>query len=193
MLILHECFGSDTFMVIVMPINSSVHIYQVAGYTACSIIPLSRGWKTLNAQSHIKKIMSPCGWIIHDYIIYCCWLKDKMKTASGRLIAQKRHKVVENWLLQFKAEWEGTSWSIEHLILKSDIMIPVPLSYFCEIISSRYRYINGWDYCFDNRVIQSSPILPTTWWAPLKISKWKSEFFTFTVLFHPKSRRNLKI
>lgn len=35
-------------------------------------------------------------------------LKDKMNTETGKKIAQERHRVMEDYLEQFYAEWEGT-------------------------------------------------------------------------------------
>ncbi|HEY0899941.1 MAG TPA: HD domain-containing protein [Sphingobacteriaceae bacterium] len=35
-------------------------------------------------------------------------LKDKMNTETGKRIAQERHRVMEDYLEQFYAEWEGT-------------------------------------------------------------------------------------
>jgi uncharacterized protein len=34
-------------------------------------------------------------------------LKDKMNTATGKQIAQERHRYMEGFLAQFYAEWEG--------------------------------------------------------------------------------------
>ncbi|OXM86767.1 HD domain-containing protein [Paenibacillus rigui] len=35
-------------------------------------------------------------------------LKDRMNTASGRQLAERRHQVMEQFLRQFYAEWDGT-------------------------------------------------------------------------------------
>lgn len=34
-------------------------------------------------------------------------LKDKMKTETGKMMAQKRHEFMEQYLAQFLAEWDG--------------------------------------------------------------------------------------
>ncbi len=60
--------------------------------------------KTIMTKEEYKKSDSPT---INHFYEKLLLLKDKMNTATGRRIAEERHRYMENYLERFYKEWEG--------------------------------------------------------------------------------------